>query len=1538
MHNYTCEANCAFDIDVTKNHLLHHLHTGIPTKIKYNQLSILPSREDFLDPTLKNAFKKQVSLRKPLIFMPTSVHEKNEWDNGINRYRIYLFGVLPCGSKTCIVLMNVEVYVDVMVPTNVDIKEYDNVLRGQLNERNLKFTHIADILQFRLHGFQKEKRPYKRIYFHNLQDRKKVIEFIIYENRRLKFSGLPKIETAADDLGKNNYYFSKVARDLRFNTANWNRIEKYEVSDPRSVTTNCSYVLRVDACNFKKLDQKRHDELIKIDILSNVIDRDPTEVCMWDIETYRTIQNGLVPTITDNDFTIFMMCSVYFWHHSDKSILGVCVVDHACNARKGIGLIIECGTEKNVLEAHMEVVSRMAPDIVGAFNGGNFDWPLYKEKLSREGLLVKLKSKFSSLRVTTTGKYAESEESVSKWNFLREEVKIDAETKHVIGCVANFPGMLDTDVMPVFLKLYPRAEVRKSASLNFFLAKNGLESKEDMPFKRMFKIYERAIKLANVKIKSCHCGTLQKECECCKEREKMLDFQPLKSAQNMESTDEYTNNLYEDLLNTENGEKCCWCGKKQRNLCDFSDVGYYCIIDCIRPQQLYIKRCIIPDKRELSTMSFVSLYDSFYRADGMKVCNLIGSYCYKRDIAFSNLRINKDKSEKDHYPGAWVFPPNRGLHSDGYINIEEISPDGKKVQTRMRCRPITGLDFASLYPSLMMAYNLSPDMIVYNRTDAEQLISEGYTLHHIEPFKFERGATKGDAANKHYVAEGWVVRHNGIYTNKNKKTIIGYIKYINYGYIEDDIPFNIKYAEKDGPTKEQKEKLEQVQKSGKVTRKILYEPIYGRDTLPGEHMGIFSLIEKKLFDKRAPIKAENARLVKIKEQMDATKVKTWTVKNSDGTETVLDYKNDILFNINKIESKQKAIKILANTFYGKSGDYTSSIYELLVAAGITCAGQRSIKTVAAYVANRGFKTHYGDTDSLYLSCPDTVYEQCDKKYDEAMTLLAQEFDGVAVLPEPVDGPELEYKKRRVALRITWWEEMVSITMKIMNQLQEEITDFLLEDNGTLFLNMMKEEVGFPTVLCGKKKYFMCPHISKINFYPKDIFIRGIDIVKQGQAKISKQLGEEFMREALSPENERELIDIAEDKIRKFYKMKLDPALFALSAKYRPNKRNVPVLTFVARMMEMRKKYEDDPLSASLYEPPEAGDKFEYVIVKKEQRFTLQGRKIELKKGDQMEFMRVYKASQTSANPMELDLNYYIKNSIVGIFARFIAYHPKFQPPAGTYDITQYTEMDKFCIDKASKYLKEMCDSITGFDKTILSKKGRDYRKIYSHVDRTIKFDIAMRYGGVSAVICEIDIGNEDKSVTDYMIEQMVTYAKKTSPIKNTGAEFIRVNSQSQNKLSIFVLRRIFNGNKDLNVSRMRIQLCDRREQEIKDKLYQILPNVSQIIHKHEEGVISLINNLRNLKYEEDTAINENELENLNRFDPSDYAVLHNVHTLWMELISIYKIRSNVRDIVDAIEQERAKTINAPIKPEVDPRKIAYDEATRAEIIPEYNWE
>src|SRR3954471_19380150 len=104
--------------------------------------------------------------------------------------------------------------------------------------------------------------------------------------------------------------------------------------------------------------------------------------------------------------------------------------------------------------------------------------------------------------------------------------------------------------------------------------------------------------------------------------------------------------------------------------------------------------------------------------------------------------------------------------------------------------------------------------------------------------------------------------------------------------------------------------------------------------------------------------------------------------------------------------------------------------------------------------------------------------------------------------------------------------MVNISMEVIERLRDEVNDFLRNDNGSSYLKMAYEEVLFPVVFTGKKKYYDIPHISKSNFNNKP-FIRGVEIVKRGQSKHFRKVDKKVMEESMRLDNTRTLHQIVE---------------------------------------------------------------------------------------------------------------------------------------------------------------------------------------------------------------------------------------------------------------------------------------------------------------------------------------------------------------------------------------------------------------------------
>ena len=377
-------------------------------------------------------------------------------------------------------------------------------------------------------------------------------------------------------------------------------------------------------------------------------------------------------------------------------------------------------------------------------------------------------------------------------------------------------------------------------------------------------------------------------------------------------------------------------------------------------------------------------------------------------------------------------------------------------------------------------------------------------------------------------------------------------------------------------------------------------------------------------------------------------------------ETMTSFNKDeydkLCFECSLTESIQLSLKIYANSFYGETGNLLSSFFLRELAGGVTSAGQYNIKLVADYIEKKGFKIIYGDTDSLYIKIPDFYYSECDNN----------------------------------SKKIKYWEKMVNITINETKKLCNEINEYLISDNGSEYLKMAYEEVLFPAVFLGKKKYFGIPHVSIPNFYPKKIFVRGLDVIKQDKSEFFKNIGNEIMRKLMDVNNEEDNIikiveDIIEKKIIESYN--IDIKNFILSATYKPLKQNISVHTFINRMKEKN------------IQIPRNGEKFDYVVVESS---------IKKNKGDRMEFVDTFENDKS----LILDMKYYF-NSIKSSCARFINNDNKFQPNSKLLiDIVDNDEYEKQ-LDKLSQ--KEA-------EKHIGNKINRIYENLSQDIKKYINIE------------------------------------------------------------------------------------------------------------------------------------------------------------------------------------------------------------------------
>jgi len=190
---------------------------------------------------------------------------------------------------------------------------------------------------------------------------------------------------------------------------------------------------------------------------------------------------------------------------------------------------------------------------------------------------------------------------------------------------------------------------------------------------------------------------------------------------------------------------------------------------------------------------------------------------------------------------------------------------------------IYGVDYASLYPSLILTYNLSPEYLILDEEYKNKIKQEGEDIHNIYfEYNYENYLKE---KNKQYI-EAWTVRHQ--------------------------------------------------------------EP---------RNFGLYPIILKDLFSQRSEMKKDLFIYKKKKEKIESTQ--------TDYLDTE-EYK-ECVFKLKYCDTKQKALKVFMNTFYGEMGNKNSPLFSLELAGAVTSAGQYNLMLVKDYVEKQGFTVYYGDS-------------------------------------------------------------------------------------------------------------------------------------------------------------------------------------------------------------------------------------------------------------------------------------------------------------------------------------------------------------------------------------------------------------------------------------------------------------------------------------------------------------------------------------------------------------------------------------------------
>jgi DNA polymerase elongation subunit (family B) len=476
--------------------------------------------------------------------------------------------------------------------------------------------------------------------------------------------------------------------------------------------------IRVENAEFTDIPLDENDEpLYRVDefYTCDYMDIYPAEaqipllVASYDLEMYS--ESGLFPQATKDP--IIQIGVSYRWTHKllEPALRVVYVLGEVSPSEDKSIEFVSCATEYELLTEFMEDIRERNPDIMCGYNIFNFDDGYIEGRCQKLGITFDISRKqaeFGEKSFETKKFELASGKYDLRFMCLRGRLGIDLllnmRREH------NLSSYKLDDVASVFLRGkvtgYINNQIKTKSTRGLY---NGNYVRFETVGNTSNSLYEG---------KKFEVYDVQKDSFRVKTDEPLFEGEDVNYIEWTFSKDDVDHLLLFELH--------AHGGPEGR-----AKIAKYCIQDCDLVLTLMAKLDTIVNARGMADVCKVPMDYVLQRGQGIKIFSAVLYYASQRNQIIS---LQESLDEDTGYEGAIVLPPKIGMYLE---------------------QPISVLDFNSLYPTNMIAYNISPDTLVsvrvfnehgqkvgqegYEKKEFDRLVEAGYVLDEIEYDNKETG-------------------------------------------------------------------------------------------------------------------------------------------------------------------------------------------------------------------------------------------------------------------------------------------------------------------------------------------------------------------------------------------------------------------------------------------------------------------------------------------------------------------------------------------------------------------------------------------------------------------------------------------------------------------------------------------------------------------------------------------------------------------------------------------------------------------------------